>query len=89
VLAAALAMEGWEAEAVLLSGGTDGRDGPTDAAGAWATPRTIPEARRQGLDPLAYLDRNDAYTFFKALSQLLITGPTHTNVMDVQVALRH
>ncbi len=89
VLAAALAMEGWEVEAVLLSGGTDGRDGPTDAAGAWATPRTIPEARRQGLDPLAYLDRNDAYPFFKALNQLLITGPTHTNVMDVQVALRH
>ncbi len=87
-LAAALAMDGWEAEAVLLSGGTDGRDGPTDAAGAWATPDTASRARTCGMDPQAYLDNNDAYTFFKALDQLLFTGPTHTNVMDVQVGLR-
>jgi len=40
------------------------------------------------MDPRAYLDNNDAYTFFKALDQLLFTGPTHTNVMDVQVGLR-
>ena len=87
-LAAALAMEGWDAAAVLLSGGTDGRDGPTDAAGAWATPDTAPRARACGMDPRAYLDNNDAYTFFEALEQLLFTGPTHTNVMDVQVGLR-
>ena len=87
-LAAALAMEDWDAGAVLLSGGTDGRDGPTDAAGAWATPGTAPRARACGMDPRAYLDNNDAYTFFEALEQLLFTGPTHTNVMDVQVGLR-
>lgn len=87
-LAAALAMEGWQAPAVLLSGGTDGRDGPTDAAGAWVTPETATQARRRGMDPQAYLDRNDAYAFFEALGQLLFTGPTHTNVMDVQIGLR-
>ena len=87
-LAAALAMEDWDAGAVLLSGGTDGRDGPTDAAGAWATPGTAPRARACGMDPRTYLDNNDAYTFFEALEQLLFTGPTHTNVMDVQVGLR-
>ena len=87
-LAAALAMDGWDAQAVLLSGGTDGRDGPTDAAGAWATPETVTRARACGKDPQAYLANNDAYTFFEALDQLLFTGPTHTNVMDVQVGLR-
>ncbi len=87
-LAAALAMDGWDAQAVLLSGGTDGRDGPTDAAGAWATPETVAHARACGKDPQAYLANNDAYTFFEALDQLLFTGPTHTNVMDVQVGLR-
>ncbi|SHK42803.1 glycerate kinase type-2 family protein [Rhodothermus profundi] len=87
-LAAALAMEGWEASAVLLSGGTDGRDGPTDAAGAWTTPDTASRARSCGLDPQAYLEDNNAYAFFEALEQLLFTGPTHTNVMDVQVGLR-
>lgn len=88
-LAAALAMQDWPAQAVLLSGGTDGRDGPTDAAGAWVTPNTVAEARQRGLDPLAYLNNNDAYAFFKTLDQLLVTGPTHTNVMDVQVALHY
>ncbi|MDQ7040706.1 MAG: glycerate kinase [Rhodothermus sp.] len=87
-LAAALAMDGWDAQTVLLSGGTDGRDGPTDAAGAWATPETVVRARACGKDPQAYLANNDAYTFFEALDQLLFTGPTHTNVMDVQVGLR-
>ncbi len=87
-LSAALALEGWKAAAVLLSGGTDGRDGPTDAAGAWATPDTVHQARACGMDPQAYLDNNDAYAFFEALDQLLFTGPTHTNVMDVQVGLR-
>ncbi|WP_272481801.1 MOFRL family protein, partial [Rhodothermus marinus] len=56
--------------------------------GAWATPDTAPRARACGMDPRAYLDNNDAYTFFEALEQLLFTGPTHTNVMDVQVGLR-
>ncbi|MDX1531483.1 MAG: MOFRL family protein, partial [Rhodothermales bacterium] len=83
----ALALDGSEREAVVLSGGTDGIDGPTDAAGAWATPETAGRARALGLDPARHLAENDAYPFFDRLDGLLRTGPTHTNVMDVQVAL--
>jgi hydroxypyruvate reductase len=86
-LSAALALDGAGCDVVLLSGGTDGIDGPTDAAGAWATPRTAARARQQGLDPQAFLADNDAHPFFERLDQLLRPGPTHTNVMDVQVAL--
>lgn len=86
-LAASLAMEGMEQAAVFLSGGTDGIDGPTDAAGAWATPQTVGAARAHGLDPGAYLKNNDAYSFFDRLDQLLRPGPTHTNVMDVHIGL--
>ncbi|MEM8558115.1 MAG: glycerate kinase [Bacteroidota bacterium] len=86
-LAAALELDGSTRDLVLLSGGTDGIDGPTDAAGAWATPQTAARARAEGLSPEDYLARNDAYAFFDAVGQLLKPGPTHTNVMDVQVAL--
>jgi hydroxypyruvate reductase len=86
-LAAALALDGADRDIVLLSGGTDGIDGPTDAAGAWATPRTAARARALGLDPAAHLGRNNAYPLFDTLGQLLRPGPTHTNVMDVQLAL--
>jgi hydroxypyruvate reductase len=74
-------------DAVFLSGGTDGIDGPTDAAGAWATPETPETARAAGCDPEMHLQDNDSYTLFDRLDQLLRPGPTHTNVMDVQVAL--
>ncbi len=86
-LAAALALEGASRPVAFLSGGTDGRDGPTDAAGAWGTNETIPDARARGLDPEAFLENNDAYTFFEHVGTLLKPGPTHTNVMDVQIAL--
>ncbi len=86
-LAAAIALEGAPERCLVLSGGTDGIDGPTDAAGAWATPRTARRARRQGLDPKSCLDNNDSYAFFDALGNLLRPGPTHTNVMDLHVAL--
>lgn len=86
-LGAALALENAEQSAVLLSGGTDGIDGPTDAAGAWATPLTADEARSAGHDPETHLAENDAYPLLDALDQLVRTGPTHTNVMDVQVGL--
>ena len=72
---------------VLLSGGTDGEDGPTDAAGAWADQQVVDSAREKHLDPAAFLAINDAYTFFAAAGGLLKTGPTHTNVMDLRVAL--
>jgi hydroxypyruvate reductase len=80
-------MDGTDREMVFLSGGTDGIDGPTDAAGAWATPATAERARTAGVDPETHLDDNDAYPFFDAIDQLLRPGPTHTNVMDVQVGL--
>ena len=71
----------------ILSGGTDGEDGPTDAAGAIADESTSLRARELGLDPAPYLARNDAYHFFEATGDLLKTGLTQTNVMDVRVLL--
>jgi glycerate 2-kinase len=69
----------------ILSGGTDGEDGPTDAAGAWFDEAAIEQVRRRGLDPADFLRRNDAYRFFESLGTLLKTGPTQTNVCDVRV----
>jgi len=81
-LAAAIALEGWE-DVLLLTVATDGGDGPTDAAGAFADGTTVARARAKGLNPAAYLANNDAYNFFQALGDLLITGPTRTNVNDL------
>jgi glycerate-2-kinase len=76
-------------ELVLLSAGTDGIDGPTDAAGAWLHRGVLAEVRSRGLDPDAYLDRNDAYTFFNTLGTgHLMLGPTGTNVMDLMMIAR-
>jgi len=72
---------------VILSGGTDGNDGPTDAAGAVADGSTIDRSNEIGLSAKKYLRNNDSYNFFKQLDDLLITGPTNTNVMDIQVVL--
>ena len=83
-LAFALEIEGEEG-ITLLSAGTDGNDGPTDAAGADVDGKTMQKAREKNLDPLAYLDNNDSYTFFQKTGNLLITGPTGTNVMDIQI----
>jgi hydroxypyruvate reductase len=85
-LAAALEISGLE-KVVILSGGTDGTDGPTDAAGATADPTTVARAKAHGIDPLSHLENNDAYPFFQRLGDLLITGPTQTNVMDVRIIL--
>jgi glycerate 2-kinase len=73
--------------AVALFAGTDGIDGPTDAAGAVATPTTLIRAQEAGLSPNSALDRNDCYNFFKALGDLVIIGPTGTNVADIFVGL--
>ncbi len=72
---------------VLLSGGTDGEDGPTDAAGALLTPTTVDEMRSKAVTPKEFLRRNDAYHFFEQTSGLIKTGPTHTNVCDVRVVV--
>jgi hydroxypyruvate reductase len=71
----------------ILSGGTDGEDGPTDAAGACANTRVIGRARELKIEPQPYLEINDAYHFFEQAGGLVKTGPTHTNVMDLRVAL--
>jgi len=81
-LACAIAIDGWDRIA-LLSAGTDGTDGPTDAAGAIVSGVTCQEARHKGLDPYAYLVSNDSYSFFESLGDLVKTGPTRTNVMDI------
>jgi glycerate 2-kinase len=81
-LAAAQAMDGWS-QMALLSAGTDGTDGPTDAAGAFVDGHTCIDALRMGNDPEKYLLENNAYHFFNQLDDLFITGPTRTNVMDV------
>jgi hydroxypyruvate reductase len=85
-LAAALAIEGLD-NVIVLSGGTDGTDGPTDAAGAIADGTTVARAREKGLDPKDFLQRNDSYNFFQELDDLIMTGPTRTNVMDIYMLL--
>ena len=91
-LAFALEIEGWQGVS-LLSAGTDGGDGPTDAAGAMVDARTAALARSLEVDPRKYLDNNDSYTFFQDFDAVagaqshLKTGPTGTNVMDIQIVL--
>ncbi|GIS62329.1 MAG: hypothetical protein CM1200mP2_45540 [Planctomycetaceae bacterium] len=72
---------------VILSGGTDGEDGPTDAAGAFVDQDLWRAARTRKLSPEPFLAINDSYTYFENIGGLLQTGPTHTNVMDLRVAL--
>lgn len=86
VLASALDIQGLK-DVVVLSGGTDGTDGPTDAAGAIADVDTVRRAHELGLEPAAYLEHNDSYHFFEKLGDLLVTGPTNTNVMDLRLIL--
>ena len=85
-LAAALEIAGWE-EILMMSAGTDGTDGPTDAAGAFADGKTLKRAKTMGLDPWSFLKENDSYHFFEKLGDLILTGPTGTNVMDLRVLL--
>jgi glycerate 2-kinase len=90
VLAAILALDHAGAGAdpiTILSAGTDGIDGPTDAAGAMADSSTIARAAALSLDARRFLDDNDSYRFFEPLDALLKTGPTGTNVADVRVVL--
>jgi hydroxypyruvate reductase len=68
---------------------TDGTDGPTDAAGGFASGSTLDEAAKLGLDPRPYLDNNDCYNFLKKCGHLLMTGPTLTNVMGMGIFLVH
>ena len=86
VLAAAIDIDGLE-NVIVLSVGTDGTDGPTDAAGAVADGSTVSRAGEKGMDAEHFLRENDSYHFFKPLEDLIITGPTHTNVMDLRLVM--
>ncbi len=85
-LAAALTIDGWQG-ITFLSAGTDGTDGPTDAAGAIVDGSTIQRGNALGISAKPHLQNNDSYHYFKKLDDLLITGATGTNVMDLQIAL--
>ncbi len=85
---AARAETEWEGDWVFLSGGTDGRDGPCDAAGGLVDPQSLQRMRAAGIDPQAMLANNDSYHALKASGDLLMTGPTGTNVADLQVLIR-
>ncbi len=86
VLAAAAGIAGLDS-AVIFSAGTDGTDGPTDAAGAVCDGDTIKRAQATGMQAREYLHANNAYPFFEKLNDLVLTGPTNTNVMDLRLVL--
>jgi glycerate-2-kinase len=86
VLAAVLSL-GQGGGVTVLSAGTDGRDGTSGAAGAVGDAGTLAAARAEGLDAAAFLEGHDAASFFERAGGLIVTGPTGTNVMDVQLAI--
>ena len=86
ILAAALELDGIES-VIAGSCGTDGNDGPTDATGAIADGKTVARAKKLDLNCREHLRRHDTYNFFYRLNDLIITGPTNTNVMDIQCFL--
>lgn len=85
-LAAAVEIDGLD-NTLILSCGTDGTDGPTDAAGAIVDGQTLNRAKQKKMDADKYLSENNSYPFFKALDDLIFTGPTFTNVMDLRLTM--
>lgn len=83
---AAVFIEGCD-HVIMASIGTDGTDGPTDAAGAVADGATVGNASAKGLSITEYIRNNDSYHFFKEIDDLIITGPTNTNVMDIRIIM--
>jgi hydroxypyruvate reductase len=86
-LAAALALDG-VSDVTVLAAGTDGTDGPTDAAGGLVDGATVARARATGVDPRAALDDNDAHRALAASGDLVVSGPTNTNLLDLYLVLR-
>jgi hydroxypyruvate reductase len=82
----ALALQG-QAGVWALAADTDGIDGVEDNAGAFVAPETLSRAQSLGMKIDSYLDRNDAYGYFRQLDDLVVTGPTHTNVNDFRAIL--
>ena len=87
-LRCAIGLQDQDSYTVVLSAGTDGIDGNSPAAGAIADETTIRRARNLNLDPEQYLARSDSYTFFEQLNDLIVTGPTGTNVRDLRIVLK-
>jgi hydroxypyruvate reductase len=87
-LRCAISLQDKTAHIVVLSAGTDGIDGNSPAAGAIADETTISRARNLNLDAEQYLARSDSYTFFEQLNDLIVTGPTGTNVRDLRILLK-
>jgi glycerate 2-kinase len=85
-LAAAIQLDGMK-DVLLFSAGTDGTDGDTDAAGAMSDGNTCTRALQAGMSPSRHLENNDSYPFFARLGDLVITGPTRTNVMDIRLVI--
>jgi len=85
-LRAAREIDGYK-NVIWLSGGTDGIDGPTDAAGAVVDGNTFSEAEKKGIDPVEYLNNNDSYRFHEKMGTLMVTGPTGNNLMDLQIVI--
>ncbi len=83
-LACSIEIDGFK-RITILSAGTDGTDGPTQVAGAFADGKTCKKARDKGINPLNYLKNNDSYNFFEAVGGLFLTGPTNANVMDLRI----
>jgi glycerate-2-kinase len=86
-LAALIELQEYNKNFALLSAGTDGTDGPTDAAGAIISNETVKRMNELKQEPEAYLNRHDSYLFFEKLAALIKTGPTGTNVMDLVIVL--
>ena len=74
-------------DTLIFSVGSDGTDGPTDAAGGWVDGRTVERLSEKGISPDAVLQENDAYHALQAVDGLIMTGPTGTNVNDLSVLL--
>ena len=87
-LRCAISLDNQNSHVVVLSAGTDGIDGNSPAAGAIADETTLQRARNLNLDAAQYLGRSDSYTFFEQLNDLIITGPTGTNVRDLRIVLK-
>ncbi len=86
-LAWALKMQSWKKPACFASVATDGTDGPTTAAGGLVDPFTCSRAIEMNLEPMKFLRANDSFTFLKSVRDLITTGPTQTNLMDLQIIL--
>jgi glycerate-2-kinase len=85
-LAAAIEMDGHD-NMLFASIGTDGTDGPTDAAGAFADGSTVEMGKQNDMEAQKYLDDNNSYAYFNKVNNLIKTGPTGTNVMDIQIMI--